>query len=431
MEFRNVIRNRLDGKNSDEELRLVAQGAADGSVPDYQLSAWLMAAYCRPLSIDETAALTVAMANSGQRIDLTGLPRPWVDKHSTGGVGDKTSLVVLPLLAACGITIVKMSGRGLGITGGTVDKLESIPGFRMDLTPEEMKAQAKEIGIAITGQSQDLAPADKALYAIRDVTATVDSIPLIVSSILSKKIAGGAEIVVLDVKCGSGAFMTNLERASELAQALVLIGNRAGLSTHAVITDMSQPLGRAVGNILEVREAVEILTGGIGRFAELCVALAAHTLVAAGKAADSDEATRLARETLSSGRAADEAKQWFRTQGATLDVFNDRLPEAPIKLVVNNTFGNGWVEQVDASVVGKTVVALGGGRENKSDTIDPLVGVECLKHVADTVQEGEPLFVVHASTEKAAQAACANLLSAISVSSRSVPEPPLILNTYG
>ncbi len=291
VDVQNISSKRQQGLgNSRQELRIVADGAADGSLTDEELTAWLKAAYDHPLSPEETAQLTLAMAESGERLDLTGLPKPWVDKHSTGGVGDKTTIVLLPLLAACGLTVVKMSGRGLGITGGTVDKLGSVPGFRLDLSPDEMKEQAGRIGIALTGQTPRLAPADKRLYALRDVTGTVGSVPLIVSSILSKKIAGGAETVILDVKCGSGAFMKTLLKAEALAQALQDTANLCALNLHTSITDMDQPLGHAVGNALEVKEAIRVLKGEeIGRFRDLCLHFAGKALLATGKGTEDDK----------------------------------------------------------------------------------------------------------------------------------------------
>ncbi|RYG47758.1 thymidine phosphorylase, partial [bacterium] len=262
MDFRDLIAIRRDGRtHTAEELDYLAQAAAKGQVPDYQIAAWLMAAYLNPLDEEQTANLTLAMADSGKRIDLSGLPKPWVDKHSTGGVGDKTTLVLLPLLSACGLTMVKLSGRGLGIAGGTIDKLASFDGLRLDLSPEEAREIAGRIGLSLSGASPALAPADKVLYALRDATATVENMPLIASSILSKKIAGGAETVVLDVKTGSGAYMQKYHESHELAHWLVRIGERCGLKVRAAITDMDQPLGSAVGNMVEVEEARSILRG--------------------------------------------------------------------------------------------------------------------------------------------------------------------------
>jgi pyrimidine-nucleoside phosphorylase len=439
MEFQEVIAHRRDGVgNSQEELEMVAHAAADvaRSVPnapvrDYHLSAWLMAAYLRPLGPEETAWLTVAMADSGERLDLTGLPKPWTDKHSTGGVGDKTSIILLPLLASCGMTIVKMSGRGLGITGGTVDKLESVPGFRMDLTPPELKAQAAKIGLAVTGQTANLVPADKALYALRDVTATVDSVPLIVSSILSKKLAGGAERVILDVKCGSGGFMDDLGKATVLARSLIETGERIGLPVFVSITDMSQPLGRCVGNLLEVKEAAEVLKGAPGRLTELCVRLAGHALVASGLSASEDDGFVRARHALNSGQALGRAEEWFAAQGSTVDVFGhpEKLPVAPVSLLVASPFGPGFVEKVDARVVGQVVLGLGGGREKTSDTIDPTVGVECLKAVGDEVGADEDLFVVHAASDAAAEEAAKHLVEAVKVAKKPAEPIPLVFKT--
>lgn len=388
-----TIAARRDAQtNTREQLDALARGAADGSIPDYQLSAWLMAAYLNPLSMRETADLTMAMAESGERMDLTGLPKPWVDKHSTGGVGDKTTLVLLPLLAACGLTVVKMSGRGLGITGGTVDKLASVRGFRMDLAPEEMKAQASRIGIAITGQTPRLAPADKKLYALRDVTGTVGSVPLIVSSILSKKLAGGCETVVLDVKCGSGAFMKTLENASELASWLREIGGLCGLNLHLSITDMDQPLGRAVGNALEVKEAIRVLQGEQGRLRELCVHFAGLALAATGVGDRS-----AAESALSNGAALAKAKEWFAAQGADGRVFeNEEWCRAP-SVYELRADRDGFVFRVDARTIGKAVVEMGGGRKTKEDEIDPSVGVLLHVEVGDRVTNGDLLAEVHGS----------------------------------
>lgn len=422
MDVRRWIATRRDGgKQAASDFKELAEGAATGTIPDYQLSAWLMAAYLNPLSLDETAWLTEAMAASGSRIDRTGLPKPWVDKHSTGGVGDKTSLVLLPMLAACGITTVKMSGPGLGITGGTVDKLSAIPGFRTSLTANEMRQQAEELGIAWSGQTPDLAPADKALYALRDATATVESIPLIASSILCKKIASGAEVVVMDVKCGAGAFMKDLARARALAQALEDVGSRCGLAVRAVVTDMDQPLGRTAGNALEVEEAFEVLGGSRGSVRDICVHLCALTLVAA-QDVDWAAAIERGRQALDTGEAASCARKWIEAQGGDLS----GLPRAAIvRQVVAET--NGWVARVDAQMVGSTVVELGGGRRKKGDEIDVTVGVETLKRIGDRVGSGEALFRVHAATQESALAAIESLSSAVSISESQVSGRPLIL----
>ena len=399
MAFLDTISRRRDGgRHTEGELRDLARGAAEGSVPDYQLAAWLMAAYLNPLDEDETAALTLAMADSGDRLDLSSLPRPWVDKHSTGGVGDKTTLVLLPLLAACGLTTVKMSGRGLGLTGGTVDKLSSVPGLRLDLSPEELIEVARKVGFALGGQTARLAPADGALYALRDATGTVANVPLIVASILSKKLAGGAETVVLDVKCGSGAFMPNLETARELARWLRSVGERCGLRVRCAITDMGQPLGAAVGNALEVREAWDVLNGAtlappVGRFRELCLDLAGLALEAAG-------VPNRAAEVLDSREAAARFEAWLRAQGASAL----GLPRAPVVRTLPAP-RDGWVERVDAALVGEAVVDLGGGRKRKEDAIDPRVGVVLRAGVGTRVAAGDTLAEVHAADDAAAEEA--------------------------
>ncbi len=436
MDFQEIIAAKRDGReHSAEELSLLAKGAADGSIPDYQLAAWLMAAYLNPLASQETTDLTCAMADSGERMDLTGLPKPWVDKHSTGGVGDKTSLVLLPLLAACGLTIVKMSGRGLGITGGTVDKLSSIPGFRTDLSPEELKAQARQIGLALTGQTPNLAPADKALYALRDVTATVSSMPLIVSSILSKKLAGGAETIVLDVKCGSGAFMKTFEDAKHLADGLLETGTALGLNVRLAITDMDQPLGSAVGNALEVAEAIRVLTqdsalpGPTARFRKLCLDLGAHTLHASGLVQSEEEGRRLADANLLSGRAMERAKSWFAAQGATADIFENprALPRAAVQeeMLVD---AQGWLKRLDAEIVGQAVVDLGGGRKEKDDKLDLGVGVEIHAVVGDQLEVGQPLLTIHARSREELDQARLALTTAVEISPSAVPATPLILS---
>lgn len=418
-----IAKTRDRAPLSRAEFDFLARGAANATIPDYQLAAWLMAAYLNGLSDQETANLTLAMADSGERVDLAGLPKPWVDKHSTGGVGDKTTLVLLPLLAACGLTVVKMSGPGLGKTGGTIDKLASIPGFRTDLSPDQMKEQAGAIGIALTGQTPTLAPADKVLYALRDVTATVPSLPLIVSSILSKKIAGGAETVILDVKCGRGAFMPDLERATELSAALERVGSQAGLRVKTVVTDMDQPLGRTAGNALEVKEAIRVLKGmESGRFTQLCLHLAHAMLATVGMDADPSEAIR-------SGKAIAKMEQWVAAQGGSAEVFtSENWQVAPSHTEVTHTGGSAWVESIDAETVGLAVVGLGGGRKIKSDTIDPRVGVETLIEVGDAVTPGQTLFHVHAADHHAAEAAGQSLAGATRFSAVPVSPRPVILS---
>lgn len=427
MNFVEVIARRRDGlASAPGDLAVVAQGAADGSVPDYQLAAWLMAAYLNPLTTQETAELTLAMAQSGEVLDRTGLPHPWFDKHSTGGVGDKTTIALLPILVACGMTVVKMSGRGLGMTGGTIDKLEAVPGFRTDLEPEAMLDLARRTGLALSGQTPRLAPADKALYALRDVTGTVANVPLITASILSKKIAAGAECVVLDVKCGSGAFMSDLGAAQTLRQSLVQTGEAAGLRVVARVTDMDQPLGAAVGNALEVKEAIRVVQGADlspteARFRDLLLEFARDSLAVAG--IDADPAAAIA-----SGQAADVMRRWFAEQGGDTSVFdNEDWAVAPVRrtLVAERA---GTVAQVSAHGVGHAVLNLGAGRRTKADQIDPRVGAEVHVAVGTPVAAGEPLVTIHAAGEADADAAESLLRGAIRVSDAGVTPRPLFLD---
>lgn len=414
-----IAKKRDGGTHSREELDFLAKAAAEGTIPDYQLSAWLMAAYIQGLTPQETADLTLAMAGSGETMDLGDLPKPWVDKHSTGGVGDKTTLVLVPLLACCDLTIVKMSGRGLGITGGTIDKLESIPGFRTDLAPEDLIKQAKLVGCALTGQTPRLAPADKVLYALRDVTGTVDSIPLIVSSILSKKIAGGAETVILDVKCGSGAFMKDLAQAEKLKAALTEVGTLAGLNIRAAITDMDQPLGRAVGNALEVKEAIRVLRGEeTGRFAELCFWFAEETLKALGK-----DPSKV-RESIDNGGAMQMAMHWVRDQGGTIEVFDDEeWCKAPHVTPLVYKGPSGWVKRVAADKVGEIVLELGGGRRQKTDLIDHSVGLELNVQVGDKIAANQVVGYLHSKDGREIE------LDWIEVSENPVEPRPVIISS--
>jgi len=418
MSIIDIIAAKRDGqKHTQAQLEFVARAAAgQHEVADYQLSAWLMAAFINGLDDDETLWLTLAMAASGDRVDLSRVPKPWLDKHSTGGVGDKTTLVLLPLLSACGITMVKMSGRGLGITGGTIDKLESIPGFRVDLSPDELIDQAARIGIALTGQSPKLAPADKTLYALRDTTATVNSMPLIVASILSKKIAGGADHLVLDVKAGSGAFMTSIEMAEDLARSLIKVATAAGIKTSAAITDMSRPLGRAVGNAIEVREAIEVLEGAGGRFPDLCCSLAAGALFNAGSVTSLDEGKEVARKALASGAAFDKWSDWVHAQtGGKLkgSEVSAHLESAPVITDVRWSDTDTFVDTIDARLIGEAVLNLGGGRKRKEDTVDHRVGIEIMISPGDALTDRALVARVHARTDEDAQAAIQAVRSAI------------------
>ncbi len=428
MHIVDVIIKKRDGLElSQEEIASFIRGYTEGSIPDYQASALLMALFLRGMSDRETHDLTMAMAHSGDMLDLHDIVPFTVDKHSTGGVGDKVSLVVAPLVAACGVPVAKMTGRGLGFTGGTVDKLESIPGYRTDLSVAEFKAQVKEIGIVLTGQSADLAPADRKLYALRDVTGTVESLPLIVSSIMSKKLASGADAICLDVKTGNGAFMKSLEEAEALAEAMVRLGEQAGREVTSLISDMNQPLGWAVGNALEVREAINTLhEAGPADFREHCLAVAAEMLRLSGKASTTSEALTLALETLASGAAWGKFREMVEAQGGDVDCIDDpdRLPQAPLIEPVPAP-RSGYLSALNALEVGLTVVELGGGREEKGDPIDHSVGVLVHYKVGDLVRKDTPLFTVHANDEQKLEAARERILAAHTFSDEPVQPLPL------
>lgn len=401
-----IIQKKRDGGElSRDEIESLVLGGLRGEVPDYQVSAWLMAVYFRGMTPQETTTLTSILQYSGQQLNLPPLGKPVLDKHSTGGVGDKTSLVVVPLLAALGIAVPKMSGRGLGFTGGTVDKLESIPGFRTDFTAGEIAHLVEKVGACLVGQSPDMAPADKCLYALRDVTATVDCIPLIAASVMSKKLAGGADYILLDVKTGSGAFMPHLPDALDLAQTLVGIGEMAERRTLALVTDMSQPLGEAVGNALEVAEAIRVLRRESGassaRFEVLCVELAAHALLLTGMETSLWQARLRARECLDSGKPLEVFRAMVEAQGGDPRVIDDlsRLPQAPIRLPVFVP-EVGYIHAIDARRVGLLAVRLGAGRSRKEEAIDHATGIRILRHVGDHVDPALPVAEVHARTEE-------------------------------
>jgi len=423
-----VIAKKRDGAElAQEEIEFFVQGYTAGKIPDYQAAAWLMAVYLRGMTDRETLALTLAMARSGDVLDLKEIAPFVVDKHSTGGVGDKVSLVVAPLVAACGLPVAKMTGRGLGFTGGTVDKLESIPGYRTDLSEVEFKAQLESIGIVLTGQSAELTPADRKMYTLRDVTATIDSIPLIVSSIMSKKLASGANAIVLDVKVGNGAFMRTLEGAEALAKALVHLGNQVGRRVVALISDMNQPLGWAVGNALEVREAINTLhEGGPDDFRDHCLVVAAEMLILGGRAPDTSSALTLALETLNSGAAWKKFKDMVEAQGGDTRYITDLdlLPQAKLIEPVPAQ-RSGYLARVDAAEIGMAVMALGGGREEIGDQIDHSVGVIVHYKVGELVQKDTPLFTVHASDATGLVAARERLLAAHTFSDTPVQRLPL------
>jgi len=422
-----IAKKRDGGELSREEIEFFIQGYTQGEIPDYQASAWLMAVYLHGMTDRETHDLTLAMAHSGDMLDLKDIAPFAVDKHSTGGVGDKVSLVVAPLAAACGMPVAKMTGRGLGFSGGTVDKLESIPGYRTDLSEAEFKAQLKEIGIVLTGQTAELAPADRKLYALRNVTATVASIPLIVSSIMSKKLAAGADVIVLDIKTGNGAFMKTLEDAETLAETMVRLGSQAGRRVVALISDMNQPLGWAVGNALEVREAINTLhEGGPADFREHCMVVAAEMLMLGGKANDTNAALTLALETLASGAAWHKFRELVEAQGGDVRYIEEpeRLPQARLIEPVPAP-RSGYLAAVKAAEIGMAVVELGGGRVKKSDSIDHSVGAIVHYKVGDLVQKDTPLFTIHANDEAKLAVARERLLAAHTFSDAPVQRPPL------
>jgi pyrimidine-nucleoside phosphorylase len=399
-----IERKRNGAELSDEEIAELLLGYTRGDVPDYQMAAWCMAVYFRGLSGRETHSLTDAMIRSGETLDLgAALGRRVVDKHSTGGVGDKTSLAVGPIVAACGVPFGKMSGRGLGHTGGTLDKLESIPGFRVDLTIDEFVEQVREVGLAIIGQTGDLVPADKKLYALRDVTATVDIVALIASSIMSKKLAAGADAIVLDVKVGDGAFMKTLDDARILAEQMVDLGKRAGREVVCLLTDMDQPLGAAVGNALEIREAVETIAGeGPPDFTELVLDACARLLALSDLEVDLDEGRRRAETAIADGSATEAYERWIRAQGG--DPGLTVLPTAPVVREVTASRA-GVVGRLGALAIGVAALELGAGRRTKEDAIDHTVGIVCTKKRGDTIELGDVLAEVHARDDASVSAA--------------------------
>lgn len=426
-----IEKKRDGGELSKEEIEFFIQGFVSGDVPDYQASAWAMAVLLQGMNPRETADLTLAMAASGDQIDLSEVVSQAVDKHSTGGVGDKTTLVVEPVVSACGVPVGKMSGRGLSFTGGTLDKMESIPGYDVDLTTEEFIEQLKTVGLVLCGQTADLAPADGQLYSLRDVTGTVPSLPLIASSIMSKKIAAGAHAIVLDVKVGLGAFMETVDEAERLAEMMVEIGHHAGLKIVAVISDMNQPLGQAVGNSLEVIEAIETLRGGGPfDFREHSLEVAGHLLLLAGAAQDLEQAKGMAAQSLENGSALKKFKQLVQAQGGDASALDDtsKLPQAPIVEAVPSP-ADGYIRTIDAREVGLTVVELGGGREKKGDPIDHAVGVMIRHNVGDKVSVGDVLFTLHANDEAKAEVARQRLLNAHEIVREAIDPLPLFYGT--
>lgn len=425
------IQQKRDGKeHSAQEIDEWIERYCKGEIPDYQMSAWTMAVYFNGMTDKEVAALTLAMAKSGDQVDLSAIQGIKVDKHSTGGVGDKTSLIIAPIVAAVGVPVAKMSGRGLGHTGGTIDKLESIEGFHTELTQKQFVEQVNSIGVSLIGQSGDLAPADKKLYALRDVTATVESIPLISSSIMSKKIAAGADAIVLDVKTGNGAFMKTLDDSIELAQAMVTIGTETGRETAAIISDMDQPLGYAIGNALEIKEVIATLKGsGPADLTELCLTLAAHLVVLGKKADDPDEARRLVESALQSGEALEKLRQLIAAQGgdaAVVDEPEERLPQASFTYEVKCE-REGYVAAIAAQTLGLAAMKLGAGRATKEDAIDYSVGIVLGKKVGEKVAQGDVLAIMHANVELDPQHEAVQMaLSAFAIAEQAPAERPLL-----
>jgi pyrimidine-nucleoside phosphorylase len=422
-----LIQRKRDGAElaPDEIGELVLAYARD-QVPDYQMAAFCMAIYFQGLSPAETHALTDGMVRSGETVDLSSLGRKVVDKHSTGGVGDKTSIALGPVVAACRVPFAKMSGRGLGHTGGTLDKLEAVPGFNVELEMDAFLRQVSEVGMAIIGQTAELVPADKRLYALRDVTATVDIIPLIASSIMSKKIAGGADAIVLDVKVGDGAFMKTLDAARELAAAMRELGVRAGREVVCELTDMDQPLGRAVGNALEIREAVDTLRGeGPEDLVELVLGASGHLLALSDLGVDQAEGRRRAEDALASGAALEQYRRWIRAQGGDPSV--DALPRAPVRRPVPAR-ESGFVQAIAATSIGEAALRLGAGRVRKEDEIDHAVGIVCLAKRGDAVERGASVAEVHARSEQAADRAATEVLAAYTLGPDQPRQRPIVLD---
>lgn len=423
-----IMKKRNGNALSDEEIAFMVKGYTNGEIPDYQMSAMTMAIYFQGMNAAETVSLTMEMAKSGDMLDLGGINGVKVDKHSTGGVGDKTSLALTPMVAALGVPVAKMSGRGLGHTGGTIDKLESFEGFSTGISEEQFKNNVNNIGIAIMGQTADLAPADKKLYALRDVTATVDNMSLIAASIMSKKLAAGADAIVLDVKTGSGAFMKTLEDSFALAREMVKIGNGAGRNTAAVISDMDQPLGFAVGNALEVKEAIDTLKGdGPSDFEELCLTLGSYMVVAAGKAATPEEAVEMLKGVIADGSALNKLADFIEAQGGKRDaIYNtELLPKASIIEEIESPC-DGYIQKIECDEIGMCSLILGGGRETKESDIDLSVGLVLHKKVGDAVKSGESLATIHANDMDKLNAAKERFLKAYTIDAAPVIPKPLI-----
>lgn len=429
MRMYDIIAKKRDGHQlTRQELEFAVNGFVDGSVPDYQMSALLMAIYLKGMTEQETAELTDIMAHSGDMVDLSAIQGIKADKHSTGGVGDKTTLIITPIVAACGVKIAKMSGRGLGHTGGTVDKMESVPGTRTALEPEEFFRQVNDIGISVIGQSGNLAPADKKMYALRDVTATVSSIPLIASSIMSKKLAAGSDCILLDVKTGNGAFMKTLDDSIALAQAMVSIGWHNGRKVAALITDMDTPLGHNIGNSLEVMESVQVLKGnGPEDLTQVCYQLAANMLHLAGKGTV-EECLSMAKQAVESGAAMEKLRQMFQAQGGDVRVLDDpnQFEKAAYEYAVTAP-ETGYITQMDTEQVGISSVLLGAGRITKEDSIDYAAGIVLHKKTGDWVEKGECIATFYAQSQDKFQPAKELFCSALSFGQEKPVLPPLVM----
>ncbi|RAS79309.1 pyrimidine-nucleoside phosphorylase [Priestia endophytica] len=431
MRMVDLIAKKRDGKElTKEEISFIVEGYTSGDIPDYQMSAFTMAVFFQGMTANEQAELTMSMVQSGDTIDLSAIEGVKVDKHSTGGVGDTTTLILAPLVAAVGVPVAKMSGRGLGHTGGTIDKLEAVKGFHVEIDKKEFIELVNKNKVAVVGQSGNLTPADKKIYALRDVTATVNSLPLIAASIMSKKIAAGADAIVLDVKTGAGAFMKNLEDAKDLAQSMVNIGNNVGRQTMAVISDMSQPLGFAIGNALEVEEAIDTLKGkGPKDLEELCLVLGSYMVYLADKASSLEEARRMLQEVIENGKALESFKTFLDAQGGDPSVVDDvaKLPQAAHKIEVNAE-KDGYVSEIVADEMGTAAMWLGAGRATKDSEIDLAVGLMLRKKVGDEVKKGESLVTIYSNKEDV-QEVKEHILKNISISSEKVEAPSLIYDT--
>lgn len=429
MRMNDIIVKKRDGYAlSKDEIRFFVNGYTDGTIPDYQAAAFLMAVYFQHMNPDETLNLTLAMADSGDKLDLSSISGIKADKHSTGGVGDKTTLVLAPMVAALGVKTAKMSGRGLGHTGGTIDKLESIPGFSTSLSEETFLKNVNNIGLALTGQTGNITPADKKIYALRDVTGTVENMSLIASSIMSKKLAAGADVIVLDVKSGSGAFMKNTYDARKLAGTMVDIGKGAGKKTYAVISDMNEPLGKAVGNGLEVIEAIQTLKGdGPKDLLELCIVLGSYMVMGANEGISFDEAEKMLRETISDGFAYNKFKEFVAAQGGDISYIDNPEKLVTVKEQVNiYSDVSGYVKNIQTYDVGEIVMRLGGGRQKKDDLIDHNVGIVFNKKTGDYVNKGELLAVMYVNETEYKDTAADMLKKAYVFSQEPVEKPMLI-----